>query len=469
MGKFYITTPIYYVNDKPHIGHAYTTVVADVYARYQREILGADKVFFLTGTDEHGAKVAQAAEEAGKEPQVFVDEVSAKYEAVWEKLNISHDYFIRTTNPKHKAVVQDILQKLYDKDLIYKANYKGLYCVGCEKYLTPTEIEDGHCALHPNIELKEQEEENYFLKLKELAPKVLKALEAKKYQVLPKERYEEILSRIKAGVEDISISRTGVKWGVPIPWDKEHTVYVWVDALLNYYSATQIVDGKKDFWAPDLQLMAKDILWFHGLIWEAILIALDMELPRIIFAHGFFTIDGKKMSKSLGNIIDPIELADTYGVDGLRYLLLTAFAFGNDGDISMEKFDVKYNADLANGLGNLVSRVAKLAENFDLESLQKVDTKDLDEKFGKTLLIDGPKDALSVIWAEIKTLDKALDTDEPWKLEEDALNDVLKGYISKLKWVAKSLAPFMPETAKKIEKVFGGKQVVKPESLFRRR
>lgn len=469
MQKFYITTPIYYVNDKPHVGHAYTTVVADVYARYQRTILGENQVFFLTGTDEHGAKVAQAAEDAKKEPQVFVDEVSAKYEAVWEKLNISHDYFIRTTNPKHIAVVQDILQQLYDKDLIYKANYKGLYCVGCEKYLTSTEIEDGHCALHPNIELKEQEEENYFLKLKELAPKVLKALEAKRYQVLPKERYEEILSRIKGGVEDISISRTGVKWGVPIPWDKEHTVYVWVDALLNYYSATQIVDGKKDFWAPDLQLLAKDILWFHGLIWEAILIALDMELPRIIFAHGFFTMDGKKMSKSLGNIIDPIELADIYGVDGLRYLLLTAFAFGNDGDISREKFNVKYNADLANGLGNLVSRVAKLAENFDLSSLEKRETNDLDKKLSEAMAKYRPDVALGVIWAEIGAVDKQLDRDEPWKLGEDALNNALKGYIPRLQWVAKSLAPFMPETSKKIKGVFGGGKVAKPESLFQRR
>jgi methionyl-tRNA synthetase len=467
MDKFYVTTPIYYVNDKPHVGHAYTTVVADVFARYQRGVLGDDKVFFLTGTDEHGAKVAQAAEDAKVGPQAFVDNISGEYEKVWKKLNISQDYFIRTTDPKHKEVVQDVLQKLYDKGLIYKANYKGLYCVGCEKYLTPSETESGHCLLHPKTDLKNQEEENYFFKLSELAPKVLAALEGGKYQVLPRERYEEILSRIKAGVEDISISRTGVKWGVPVPWDEAHTVYVWVDALLNYYSATKIA-GKEDFWAPDLQLLAKDILWFHALIWEAILIALDMELPRDLFVHGFFTIDGQKMSKSSGNVMDPVELAETYGVDGLRYLLLTSFAFGNDGDISLTKFDTKYNADLANGLGNLVSRVAKLAENFDLNSLAKLETGDLDNKFGEAMTKYRPDEALGVIWSEIGILDKSLDTDEPWKMEEEALNSALKGYIPRLQWVAEKLIPFMPETAEKVIQVFSGDKVVKPESLFQR-
>lgn len=469
MDKFYITTPIYYVNDKPHIGHAYTTLIADVYARYERILLGHDQVFFLTGTDEHGAKVAQAAKVAGKEPQVFVDSVAQEYIALWEKLNISHDYFIRTTDPRHKEIVQEMLRKLYDKGLIEKRQYQGIYCVGCEKYLTATEIKDGKCELHPTAELKNQEEENYFLKLSELAPKVLEALESGDYQVLPKERHEEILSRIKGGVEDVSISRTGVSWGVPIPWDETHTVYVWVDALLNYFSATRIVENKTEFWPPDLQLMAKDILWFHALVWEAILLALEMKLPRIIFAHGFFTVDGQKMSKSSGNVLDPVNLIDVYGVDGLRYLLLTAFNFGNDGDISLEKFDVKYNADLANGLGNLVSRVAKLAEELDLGQVPDIDLQPLDNQLSQTLLKDGPKSALELIWEEIGGLDKKLDDEQPWKLEGEEKVEKVLSYIPTLRWLGRALSAFLPETAGKISQIFGGVQVEKTEGLFARK
>ncbi|MDD5606215.1 MAG: methionine--tRNA ligase [Patescibacteria group bacterium] len=467
MEKFYVTTPIYYVNDRPHIGHAYTTVAADVFARYWRVKLGDDQVFFLTGTDEHGAKVAQAAETAGEDPQVFVDKIAQEYMRAWEKLNISHNYFIRTTDPRHTAVVQEVLQKLYDQGLIEKRQYKGMYCVGCEKYLTSTEIKDGKCELHPNAELVAQEEENYFLKLSELAPQVLQALENNDYRVLPKERREEILSRIKAGVEDISISRTGVSWGVKVPWDETHTVYVWVDALLNYFSATQIVKNKQEFWAPDLQLLAKDILWFHGLVWEAILIALKMKLPKDLFVHGFFSIDGQKMSKSLGNILEPMELAERYGVDGLRYLLLTAFAFGNDGDISVEKFDVKYNADLANGLGNLVSRVAKLAEDVDLSGVAKADDS-LDARIEEALKNYRPDEALGVIWGEIGALDKRLDDDEPWKLVGEERTKKVLSYIPRLRWVAGAIRPFMPETAAKIEKVFAGDTVARPEALFQR-
>ncbi len=471
MQKYYATTPIYYVNDKPHIGHAYTTVVADIFARYYRQKLGNDKVFFLTGTDEHGAKVAQAAEAANQAPQAFVDHMADLYQAAWAKLDISHDYFFRTTNPQHEQIVAGLLQRLYDQGLIYKGLYKGFYCVGCEKYLTESEIEDGHCIQHPNLILSEQEEENYFFKLQEFAAQALAALESGKYSVWPPERREEVISRIKGGVEDISISRPGVAWGIPLPWDPAHTVYVWVDALFNYYTATQIVEGKAEFWPADLHLMAKDILWFHALIWEALLLALDQPLPRNILAHGFFTIDGQKMSKSLGNVIDPVELADTYGSDGLRYLLLTAFAFGNDGNISLEKFDEKYNADLANGIGNLISRVATLCHKsghtFHATPVPLLTTMQAD--IDSVMQQYRPDEATRVIWQQIQAIDKDIDTAQPWTLTGDELNNILQDYVSRLLAIGHCLVPFLPRTATQIQSVFESGRIAKPEPLFLRR
>jgi len=470
MTKFYVTTPIYYVNDKPHIGHAYTTVVADIFARFYRQKLGNDNVLFLTGTDEHGAKVVQAAEASGQPPQVFVDSIAQLYQATWSKLNISYDYFFRTTDPKHTALVQQLLQQLYDQGLIYKATYNGVYCIGCEKYLNSNEIVDGKCPLHPNIELTKQEEENYFFKLKDLAPKVQSALEAGEYRIVPPERHEEIISRIKGGVEDISISRPGVAWGIPLPWDTSHTVYVWVDALFNYYVATQILDGKSDFWPADLHLMAKDILWFHGLIWEALLLALNKPLPKTILAHGFFTIDCQKMSKSLGNVLDPIELADRYGTDGLRYLLVSAFAFGNDGDISLNKFTEKYNADLANGIGNLISRVATLCHKTQHDFSQTVPVFDsaLADQIDAAMSAYRPDEALRLIWQPIQTLDKAIDTDQPWTLADTELIDKLEGYVARLLGLETQLQPFLPDTAAYLRQVFGQGKVTKPTPLFTR-
>lgn len=471
MSKYYVTTPIYYVNDKPHIGHAYTTVVADVFARYHRQKLGADNVFFLTGTDEHGAKVAQAATNHNQTPKDFVDATAKLYQTAWQSLNISHDYFFRTTDPAHEKLVQDLLQQLYDKGLIYKGSYRGIYCIGCEKYLNADEIVDGHCVLHPNVELKEQEEENYFFKTKAIAHNVLDALKAKQYSVLPTERYEEIVSRIEAGVEDVSISRVGMDWGIPLPWDNQHTVYVWVDALFNYYTATVMVEGKQDFWPANLHLMAKDILWFHAFIWEALLIALEKPLPETVLAHGFFTIDGQKMSKSLGNVLDPIELVQTYTADGLRYLLLTAFAFGNDGDISLSKFNEKYNADLANGIGNLISRVATLCDKtghdfghitaqVDDAVLQNIDT---------AMSQFRPDDALKAVWQPIQSLDKSIDTDTPWKLEGDELIAKLESYVGGILALEQYLRAFLPDTADYIHQVFGSGKVTKPTPLFLRR
>lgn len=471
MNKYYVTTPIYYANDKPHIGHAYTTIVADVFARHYRQKLGDENVFFLTGTDEHGAKIAQAAKKNNQSPKDFVDAVSSQYQALWEALDVSHDYFFRTTNPDHKKVVQKMLQTLYDKGYIYKSLYKGIYCVGCEKYLTEDEIIDGKCQYHPTTELVEQEEENYFFKLHDLVPLVLESLEKGEYSILPQKRRNEILSKIHAGINDISISRTGVTWGIPLPWDEKHTVYVWVDALFNYYSATLFVDEKKRFWPADLHLMAKDILWFHALIWEALLIALGEELPKVIFAHGFFSIDGQKMSKSLGNIIDPLKLVDSYGVDGLRYLLLTSFAFGNDGDFSLSKFDKKYNADLANGLGNLVSRVARLCEQSgdDFRSVFEKIEKKRDILVDEAMSEYRPDEALRIIWNEILLLDKDIHLDQPWTKEGEVLKEILESYIRRIIPIAHHLQPFLPRTAEKIIAIFGAEKITKPDALFSRR
>ena len=471
MKKFYVTTPIYYVNDKPHIGHAYTTIIADVFARYYRQKIGKENVFFLTGTDEHGAKIIQAAKKNNQSPRDFVDQVSNQYQVAWKALGISNDYFFRTTNPNHKKTVQDMLQTLYDKGYIYKSLYKGIYCVGCEKYLTEDEIINEKCPHHPTTELTEQEEENYFFKLRDLTPKVLEALETEKYRVLPIEKRNEILGKIRGGINDISISRTGVDWGIPVPWDNKHTVYVWVDALFNYYSATRIIPQKEHFWPVDLHLMAKDILWFHALIWEALLLALDKELHKVIFAHGFFSIDGQKMSKSLGNIIDPLELVNSYGTDGLRYLLLTSFAIGNDGDISLSKFKEKYNSDLANGIGNLVSRIARLCEqskyNF-IPVFEKVKFK-LDLSIEKAMTEYRPDEAIKIIWNQIQKFDKDIHNEQPWTLSGEKLQKILESYIERIIPIAHNLKPFLPDTAEKIIAIFGTEKIIKPESLFRRK
>lgn len=439
--------------------------MADVFARYWRGRLGADNVFFLTGTDEHGQKIAEAAEKAGKQPQEFVDEVSQQFKDAWSTLNISHDYFFRTTDAQHKKIVQDILQALYDRGLIYKDIYRGLYCVGCERYLQSDDIVDGHCPLHPNGTLEDREEENYFLRLTQLAPHVLEALERDEYRVLPVEKKNEIVSKVRGGIKDVSISRAGVSWGIPIPWDTQHTVYVWIDALFNYFTATRIVPGKEQFWPADIHILAKDILWFHAFIWEALLMASELPLPKVVFAHGFFTIDGQKMSKSLGNAVDPKTLVEKYGVDGARYLLLSAFPFGNDGDISLSRFDEKFNADLANGIGNLVSRVATLCEKAQLTGLPEpeVDTVSSDafDRFQ-------PDEELARIWNDIRTLDKKINDDAPWKLEGAQLKTVIAVYAKALLRIGVALKPFLPETGDRVVEIFTKPAVTKPHPLFSR-
>lgn len=473
--KFYVTTPIYYVNDVPHIGHAYTTIVADVLARYYRQLLGEKSVFFLTGTDEHGAKVAQAAEAAKKKPKEFCDQVVSRFVKAWKELKISHDYFIRTTDPRHEKIVQRLLQKVYDNGYIYEGAYEGLYCVGCEKFLTETDLVNNKCPLHPNQKPIHQKEKNYFFKLSYFRKKIIKAIKDKSnpnhYEVLPEERRNEILGKLNQGLDDVSISRAGVEWGIPIPWDKKQTTYVWFDALLNYYTATQFLKDRNKFWPANLHLIGKDILWFHAVIWQAFLLAAGLPLPKKVFAHGFFTINDQKMSKSLGNVISPSDLVKIFGVDGSRYLMLSAFPFGTDGDISLEKFKTRYNADLANGLGNVVARVAKLCENSGLEfettkTRGAIYSKELQEAF-ENFRFD---DVLQNLWnTRLHAIDKLIDHHSPWLIEDkNELQKVLQEEVDELREFATKLKPFLPKTAEKIEKQFKGPKIKTGRLLFPR-
>lgn len=474
--KFYITTTIYYVNDVPHIGHAYTTLAADIVARYWQQKIGKEYVFFLTGTDEHGQKIQQAAAEHGQDPKVFADTVVPRFQEAWKLLNIKYDHFIRTTDPRHEKVALSLLQKIYDNGYIYKGVYEGLYCVGCEKFLTETDLVEGKCPLHPNKIPVHQKEENYFLKLKDLSKIVLQKIENNEYEILPNFRKNEIVSRLKQGVEDISVSRAGVSWGIPVPWDNKQTIYVWVEALMNYYSATQFLPGKKIFWPADLHLIGKDILWFHSVIWQALLIAGDIELPKAIFAHGFFTIDGQKISKSLGNVIAPNELTDKYGTDGTRYLIISSYPFGTDGDISFSRFTEKYNADLANGLGNLVARIAKLAEQNQWESTQiRINRPNGIEKEVGYLIEHYQLDkALDYIKGVVSGLDQYLDHEKPWKKNGSEANQVLSNLIrgaegvTSIIEIAEALKPFLPETAEKILTQFSGTKIKSQPPLFPR-
>lgn len=470
--KFYVTTPIYYVNDIAHIGHACTTMAADIVARY-RKLLGGE-VFFLTGTDEHGAKIAEAAKEKGLSPKKFCDKVSRNFKQIWPKLNIDYDYFIRTTNPRHEKVVQEIIKRIHKKGDIYKDRYEGYYCVGCEKFVTEGDLVEAKCPYHPTKKIQKQSEENYFFKLSKYVPQIIKAIENPKdknhYEILPQSKREEVLSRLKQGVNDLSISRANVEWGISIPWDDEQTIYVWFDALLNYYSALKITKRER-FWPANLHIVGKEILWFHTVIWQAMLLSAEIPLPKKILVHSFYTIDGQKMSKSLRNVITPGALIKRYGVDGARYLIASSFPLENDSDIGWKKFDQKYNADLANGLGNLVARVAKLCENSGFNFPEK---KGHFYSYGQGGIIEKYLDkyqfneALFYCWQVIKGADQDIDRDKPWGKQGKELEETLNRTVTRVRQVAGILKPFLPETAEKIEKQFAGPKIKSEKPLFPR-
>lgn len=470
MKNFFITTPIYYINDVPHIGHTCTTVAADIIARTHRQ-LGED-VFFLTGTDEHGQKVAESAIKENLSPQDYCDKISPRFEEAWKNLNISYDYFIRTTDKKHEKIVQQLLQKIYDNGDVYKAKYEGWYCVGCEKFVTDSELVDNHCPLHPADKTVWKSEENWFFKLSKYIPKIIKIIEnSKTNYIFPEGKKSEVLAKLKSGVRDISLSRENVEWGIATPWDKTQTVYVWFDALINYYSATQFVEGKKDFWPANIHLFGKEILWFHTVIWPAMLLSAKLDLPLKTFTHSFYMVDGQKMSKSLGNVISPQQLIDLFGVDGTRYLIARSFPAENDSDVGLDRFKEKYNADLANNLGNLVSRVAKLAEGQSSPNPFFDKKGNLEEKYVE--LVDNCRfdEAIGLVFEKyIDSSNTKLNEVTPWKLEKDDPKriDVLNYCINNLLLASLHLKPIMPEVANKIENCFENEVKILDAPLFPR-
>jgi methionyl-tRNA synthetase len=462
---FYITTPIYYTNGPPHLGGAYTTIAADILARWNKLI--GKEVFFLTGTDEHGQKVQEIAEESGKKPQEFVDDIVDEWKKAFKLLNVSNDFFIRTTNPKHEKEVQEMLQGLFDKKLIYKGNYESYYCVGCEQYLTKKDLVEGKCPLH-NREPELKKEEAYLFRLSNFAGKLLKVIKNGEYKITPEKRRKEIISFIESGLEDVSISRLKKKiyWGIPLPFDKNHCTWVWPDALWNYVSGLKINNQFDKFWPADVQLMAKDILRVHATIWPALLLASDLPLPKNLVIHGYFTVDGKKMSKTLGNVIDPVELVNKYGVDAVRYYMIRNIPFGEDGDVSEGGLVDRYNNELANKLGNLVARVSGLIEKNGIEKATNNLIKKLRLKEIEKLMSEfHPDRALSEIFAFIDVCNEYIQEKKPWETKDKKILFELKESILK---IAELLGPFIPESSEKIIKQFSAKDIKKEEILFKK-
>ena len=467
--EFYITTTLPYVNAEPHVGFASEIVLADVRARFER-ILGKE-VIFNTGTDEHGLKIWQKAREAGVEAQDYVDEYAAKFDDLKEMLELSYTNFIRTTDENHKKAAQELWKRVDDNGYIYKKQYKVKYCVGCELEKTDSELVDRYCPLHPGKELEIIEEENYFFKFSALQDKLLELYKNNPEFVVPNKRFNEIKSFVERGLEDFSISRlkTKMPWGVPVPNDDDQVMYVWFDALPNYISTLGWPGNQENFekfWgtvdAPNaIQIAGKDNLRQQSAMWQAMLLAAELPTSKQVFINGFIGVDGQKMSKSIGNVISPTEMVENFGIDGTRYLLLTKGTFGEDNDISWEKMTAKYNADLANGLGNLTSRVIKLSENLNLEiekkeiifdeaSIKLVESFDLDK-------------VLENIWLIVREDNKYIEDTKPWELaknNEDEFKKVMKKLIEDLNFISELLIPFMPETSEKIKKALETKERV---------
>jgi methionyl-tRNA synthetase len=448
--KFYVTTPIYYPNDIPHLGHAYTTTAADVLARWHR--LLSDEVFFLTGTDEYGKKIEEAAKKQGKTPKQFVDVMVQEFMKPWKALNISYDRFIRTTDKDHEKAVQFLLEEVNRKGDIYLDVYEGWYCTACEAYYTEKDAPEMKCPVHKKA-LEKLKEESYFFRLSKYQNKLLELYRSNPEFVQPEFRRHEIINRVKDGLRDLSISRTSFSWGIPLPFDKKHVAYVWFDALVNYYTATR-KDGKKKFWPADVHIVGKDILWFHAVIWPAMLIAAGIELPKKIFAHGWLTVKGEKMGKSAGNAIPVEKLISYAGVDAARYFLLRECAFGQDGDFSASALKERYEGELANKLGNLVSRVSALCEKYGMEktTVRKLSSAKLVKNVIEHLDALEFDKALNEIFGFIDLCNEYVQEKKPWETHD---KKVLYEAANSIKDVTILLSPFMPSSCEKIADVFG--------------
>ena len=475
MKRYYITTPIYYVNAAPHIGHAYTSIAADVLARFHRS-RGAD-VFFLTGTDEHGQKIEEAAAAAKKHVSDFCDMNSAKFRDLWKHLDVRHDDYIRTTEKRHEDKVQELFARLQKSGDIYKGRYEGLYDVVSESFVKESDAikaKDGVTLLGPESmkPLQKVSEESYFFKLSAYGPRLLEHYKKNPEFLAPSHRASEILRFVEGGLDDVSVSRTKVKWGVPVPGDADHTVYVWFDALINYWSAAA---GKDDLWPADVHIVGKEIFRFHAVIWPAMLLAAGLPLPRKVFAHGWWTVEGKKMSKSAGNFIDPQEITLEFGVDAFRYFLLREMPFGNDGDFSKAALLKRYNAELANDLGNLVSRVAEMTDKFlggrlpakpplDGDFYTRTVAQRSAEIASKMEALDF-SGALDIIWEVVRALNGRVNEKQPWKLAKTDMAQcelVLFDLVWSLRLVARWIEPFMPNKSAEMQMQIGVRQFPEP-------
>jgi methionyl-tRNA synthetase len=472
--SYYVTTPIYYVNAEPHLGHAYTTIAADVLARHMRQ--RGEEVFFLTGTDEHGEPVAQAAERIGTTPRELADENSVRFRELTRRIDATNDFFIRTTDPQHEAKVERFVESLRERGHVYAGTYEGWYCPRCADFKTEAELLEGHrCAIH-KIVLEKEREDNYFFRLSALQEPLERLYEERPEFVRPQNRYNEALSFIRQGLADVSLSRARLTWGVPVPWDEEQVIYVWIDALLNYYTALSYARQGEDlterFWPPTVHLIGKDILKFHAVIWPALLMAAELELPERIFIHGYLLMEEQKMSKSLGNVIDPFQVIDLYGTDALRYYVLREVSFGSDGSVSPEGFETRYTTELANEYGNLASRALSMIGRYrdgvvpeaeppaelagDFEGLVEA----VSERLDRVELTAG----LDLIWQRVKRLNQYVQDEEPWQLaksQDDAqrLDRVLYGLAEGLRVASVLLRPFMPRSTERLLAALGREEL----------
>ena len=462
---FYVTTPIYYVNAAPHLGHAYTTIGCDILARHMRQ--RGEEVFFLTGTDEHGEPVAQAAEREGVTPQELADRNAERFEALMPQIGVSNDFFIRTSDPRHKERVQAFMQRVHDNGYAYKGLYEGWYCPRCADFKTDSEIADGNtCPIH-RIELDRESEENWFFALSKFQEPLERLFDEHPDFVLPRVRYNEARSFISSGLRDVSLSRATLSWGVEVPWEPGHVFYVWFDALLNYYTALSFAREDEDlterFWPADFHVMAKDILKFHAVFWPALLMAADVPLPRHLFIHGYLLMDEHKMSKSLGNVLDPFEIIERFGTDALRFYCFREVSFGLDGNVSPATFEERYTTELANEYGNLASRTLNMLRRY---ADGRVPDAPLDEDLAAAFdglpaelseLLDRAEvtQGLERIWQRVRRLNQYVEQQAPWKLakdpeQADRLAGVLASLAEGLRVVTVLLAPYMPSSTEKL-------------------
>jgi methionyl-tRNA synthetase len=485
--SFYITTPIYYVNAQPHLGHAYTTIAADVLARHMRQ--RAEDVFFLTGTDEHGEPVADAARAQGLEPKELADRNAERFKSLMPRLDVSNDFFIRTSDEQHMAKVQEVLQRVHDNGYTYKGMYEGWYCPRCADFKVENEILEGNrCPIH-EIPLIREHEENWFFRLSDFQERLEQLYAEHPAFVMPPHHFNEARSFIAQGLQDVSLSRARLHWGVTVPWDPGHVFYVWFDALLNYYTALSYARPGEDlterFWPATYHIIGKDILKFHTVFWPALLMAAELPIPHHVFVHGFLLgADGRKMSKSLGNVLDPFEVMELYGTDALRFYLMRDVAFGSDGAVGMESVQARYDAELANEYGNLASRTIAMVQRYRdgvvpavaRDPVLDTDLEGLPQEVAAMMDRAEPTLALDRIWQRVRRLNRYVEERAPWQLARDPaqaeeLDQTLASLVEGLRTVNVMLEPFMPATTEKLRAVLGapGGKVTSLDPLFPKR